>query len=76
MSAVSEMPVVESVLPTLSGPALDERICQFLVAKGRLKEADLVRGRRLHEEDPSGIAAAQRAAFGSIPQAPSRGAHW
>ncbi|MEP6880454.1 MAG: GspE/PulE family protein, partial [Dokdonella sp.] len=54
MSAVSEMPVVESALPTLSGPALDERICQFLVAKGRLKDADLVRGRRLHEEDPSG----------------------
>jgi len=36
------------------GPTLDERICQFLVAKGRLKEADLARGRRLHEEDPSG----------------------
>ena len=54
MSVVSEMPVLENPALPLSGPALDERICQFLVAKGRLKEADLVRGRRLHEEDPSG----------------------
>ncbi len=30
---------------------LDERICQLLVSKGRLKEADLGRARRLHEED-------------------------
>ncbi|MCC6592505.1 MAG: Flp pilus assembly complex ATPase component TadA, partial [Xanthomonadales bacterium] len=29
---------------------LDERICQFLVRKGRLKEADLARARRVHEE--------------------------
>ena len=34
-------------------PLLDERICQFLVDKGRLKEHDLVRGRRLYEEDDS-----------------------
>ena len=34
-------------------PLLDERICQFLVDKGRLKENDLVRGRRLYEEDAS-----------------------
>ena len=33
--------------------SLDDRICHFLVARGRLKEADLVRGRRLHEEDPA-----------------------
>ncbi len=39
---------------TLSDEAsLDDRICQFLVARGRLKEADLARGRRLHEEDPA-----------------------
>ncbi len=30
--------------------SFDERICQFLVAKGRLKETDLNRARRLHEE--------------------------
>ncbi|MEO7917483.1 MAG: hypothetical protein ABIR16_07540 [Dokdonella sp.] len=34
-------------------PQLDEQICQFLVDKGRLKENDLVRGRRLYEEDAS-----------------------
>ena len=34
-------------------PSLDDRICQFLVARGRLKETDLARGRRLHEEDPA-----------------------
>ncbi|HOX71123.1 type II secretion system ATPase GspE [Dokdonella sp.] len=54
MSVVSEISASEPKAPILNGPALDERICQFLVAKGRLKEADLVRGRRLHEEDPSG----------------------
>ncbi|MBX3697815.1 MAG: type II secretion system ATPase GspE [Dokdonella sp.] len=54
MSVVTELPPPASEAPTLSGPALDERICQFLVAKGRLKEADLARGKRLHEEDPSG----------------------
>ena len=54
MSVVSEMTAPETEAPVLSGSALDERICQFLVAKGRLKETDLVRGRRLHEEDPSG----------------------
>ena len=29
---------------------LDERICQFLLRKGRLKETDLVRARRVFEE--------------------------
>ena len=29
---------------------LDERICQFLLRKGRLKDADLARARRVHEE--------------------------
>lgn len=33
--------------------SLDDRICRFLVARGRLKEADLTRGRRLHDEDPA-----------------------
>jgi general secretion pathway protein E len=54
MSVATEQAVPESAAAVLTGPALDERICQFLVAKGRLKETDLVRGRRLHEEDPSG----------------------
>jgi general secretion pathway protein E len=33
---------------------LDERICEFLVERGRLKETDLVRARRLHEENAEG----------------------
>jgi len=36
-----------------AGTSLDERICQFLVERGRLKENDLARGRRLHDEDPT-----------------------
>ncbi len=34
--------------------SLDERICDYLVARGRLKEADLARARRLHEENSEG----------------------
>jgi general secretion pathway protein E len=30
--------------------SLDERICAFMVKKGRLKETDLARARRVHEE--------------------------
>jgi general secretion pathway protein E len=52
------MSVVESALPEPSlltdAELLDERICQFLVSKGRLKEADLGRARRLHEESEGG----------------------
>jgi general secretion pathway protein E len=45
---------LESAAPRPAAEAsLDDRICQFLVARGRLKETDLVRGRRLHEEDPA-----------------------
>jgi general secretion pathway protein E len=33
---------------------LDERLCDFLVEHGRLKETDLVRARRLHEENAEG----------------------
>ncbi|WP_440225623.1 type II secretion system ATPase GspE [Dokdonella sp. MW10] len=54
MSAVAELNQLEGALLADGGPTLDERICQFLVAGGRLKETDLARGRRLHEEDPSG----------------------
>jgi len=35
-------------------PSLDERICEHLVARGRLKEADLVRARRLQQENGEG----------------------
>jgi general secretion pathway protein E len=32
----------------------DERIAQLLIERGRLKEADLARARRLYDEDPKG----------------------
>src|SRR4029077_2140633 len=48
MSAVEPLPTPEPDEP------LDERICEYLVARGRLKEADLARARRLHEEDGEG----------------------
>ena len=45
---------IESAAPAPAlGTNLDERICQFLVARGRLKETDLARAGRLHDEDPS-----------------------
>jgi general secretion pathway protein E len=49
MAAVAPIAPIQ----TAAEGSLDDRICQFLVARGRLKETDLVRGRRLHEEDPA-----------------------
>ncbi|HJU40427.1 MAG TPA: type II secretion system protein GspE, partial [Tahibacter sp.] len=48
MSAV-ETPEA-AVSPDVAEENLDERLCAFLVRKGRLKEADLARARRVHEE--------------------------
>ena len=48
MSAV-ETPEI-AVSPDVVEENQDERICAFLVRKGRLKETDLVRARRVHEE--------------------------
>ncbi|MEO8802837.1 MAG: type II secretion system ATPase GspE [Rudaea sp.] len=57
MSALinAENPVLAR-LPALpeSREVLDERICEYLVARGRLKEADLARARRLLEENGEG----------------------
>ena len=50
---VAVAPIEHTVDEILAEPSLDDRICQFLVARGRLKDADLVRGRRLLEEDPA-----------------------
>src|SRR4051812_50226116 len=50
MAAVA--PITTAMPPAADG-SLDDRICQFLVAQGHLKETDLVRGRRLHHEDPT-----------------------
>ncbi len=49
------MAAVAPIAPATSHAAegsLDDRICHFLVAQGHLKDTDLVRGRRLHQEDP------------------------
>jgi general secretion pathway protein E len=51
MSAVQPLPDSERPVEMES---LDERICDYLVARGRLKEADLARARRLHEESGEG----------------------
>jgi len=45
--------VMETTNPA-PAESLDERICEHLVARGRLKEADLVRARRLLEESGDG----------------------
>jgi len=49
MSAVQPLPASPA-----EAVSLDERICAHLVARGRLKEADLARARRLHEEGGEG----------------------
>jgi len=51
---MAAVPHSDNSLQPLAGPALDERICEHLVARGRLKEADLARARRLHEENAEG----------------------
>jgi general secretion pathway protein E len=49
-----KMSAVEPLPTQAPDESLDERICEYLVARGRLKEADLARARRLHEEDGEG----------------------
>ncbi|MDE1885878.1 MAG: type II secretion system ATPase GspE [Xanthomonadaceae bacterium] len=46
--------VMQSQQPAPADASLDERICEHLVARGRLKEADLARARRLLEESGDG----------------------
>ncbi|MDE2085727.1 MAG: type II secretion system ATPase GspE [Xanthomonadaceae bacterium] len=46
--------VMQSQQPAPADESLDERICEHLVARGRLKEADLARARRLLEESGDG----------------------
>ena len=53
MVAVAPIEHADTETEATAENSLDDRICHFLVARGRLKEADLVRGRRLHEEDPA-----------------------
>ena len=44
----------DNLMEPIGSDSLDERICDFLVEHGRLKETDLVRARRLHEENAEG----------------------
>src|SRR5689334_19995616 len=52
MSVVQSDNPAQEIAPAQA--SLDERICEHLVAKGRLKEADLVRARRLQQENGEG----------------------
>ncbi|WP_445144881.1 type II secretion system ATPase GspE [Dyella sp. Tek66A03] len=63
MSAVAK-PVVSK-----EGVAMDGQevaVCALLVSRGRLKDADLVRARRLHEESPEGTLTALMARLGLV----------
>src|SRR5690349_1054154 len=51
MAAVADS---DNSMQPFESDSLDERICEHLVARGRLKEADLARARRLHEESGEG----------------------
>jgi general secretion pathway protein E len=50
----TEIADAESALEPAALASLDERISAFLIARGRLKETDLGRAKRLHEESPGG----------------------
>lgn len=54
MSAIEEALDRPSSAASVEIETLDERICQFLVNKGRLKEADVGRARRVYEDGDSG----------------------
>ena len=41
-------------------------VCELLVARGRLKDSDLARARRLHEESPEGTLTALMARLGLV----------
>jgi len=51
-SALAEAPAPAPAAVDM--PALDERISHLLQSRGRLKETDVVRARRLYDEDPRG----------------------
>ncbi|WP_425601470.1 type II secretion system ATPase GspE [Dyella humicola] len=63
MSAVAK-PVVSK-----EGRAMDSQeaaVCALLVSRGRLKDSDLARARRLHEESPEGTLTALMARLGLV----------
>ena len=54
MSEEAELAMADAGLALADEISLEDRIAAFLIARGRLKEGDLLRARRLHEESPSG----------------------
>ncbi|PJA42555.1 MAG: type II secretion system protein GspE, partial [Lysobacterales bacterium CG_4_9_14_3_um_filter_62_6] len=49
----AELAVADALSAPLDEVSLEDRIATFLIARGRLKEADLLRARRLQEESPN-----------------------
>ncbi|TCV92296.1 hypothetical protein EC912_1071, partial [Luteibacter rhizovicinus] len=50
----------------LTGEPGEVEICAYLVARGRLKDSDLTRARRLHDESPEGTLTALMARLGLV----------
>ncbi len=46
--------IAPEIEPADAASPVDERIASLLIERGRLKESDLVRARRLYDEDPKG----------------------
>jgi general secretion pathway protein E len=61
MNEVAQSPEIETEVETL-----DERVSRELLARGRLREADLVRARRLYEEEPHGSFVALMTRLGLV----------
>jgi general secretion pathway protein E len=61
MNEVAESPEIETEVESL-----DERVSRELLARGRLREADLVRARRLYEEEPHGSFVALMTRLGLV----------
>jgi general secretion pathway protein E len=49
-----------------AGSDRESAVCDLLVARGRLKDSDLARARRLHEESPEGTLTALMARLGLV----------
>ncbi|SFR93210.1 general secretion pathway protein E [Dyella sp. OK004] len=50
----------------IAGQDRETAVCNLLVARGRLKDSDLARARRLHEESPEGTLTALMARLGLV----------
>jgi general secretion pathway protein E len=63
------MSAVTKPAANVEGAAMDSReaaVCTLLVSRGRLKDTDLARARRLHEESPDGTLTALMARLGLV----------